>query len=109
MAFTLTPGNGTGAARLPAGKFLENCAFVTEKRSTSIAIGWSVPVSGLELHPPKSSGFSRRTFSPTNMRRACAWALHAPVPLFTAIDICGPQTTGTESPRTIRPRLLRRA
>jgi hypothetical protein len=31
----------------------------------SIATGWSEPVPGRELHPLKSSAFSRRTFSPT--------------------------------------------
>src|SRR5882762_748267 len=31
----------------------------------SIATGWSEPVPGRDLHPLKSSAFSRRTFSPT--------------------------------------------
>jgi hypothetical protein len=35
--------------------------FRTEKQPTSIAIGWSAPVPGRELHPLKSSTSSRRT------------------------------------------------
>jgi hypothetical protein len=31
--------------------------FVTEKQPTSIAIGWSEPVCGRELHPLKASDF----------------------------------------------------
>jgi len=34
--------------------------------AASIATGWSEPVPGRELHPLKSSAFSRRTFSPTD-------------------------------------------
>jgi hypothetical protein len=34
--------------------------------AASIAAGWSEPVPGRELHPLKSSAFSRRTFSPTD-------------------------------------------
>jgi hypothetical protein len=33
--------------------------------AASIATGWSEPVPGRELHPLKSSAFSRRTLSPT--------------------------------------------
>jgi hypothetical protein len=33
--------------------------------AASIATGWSEPVPGRELHPLKSSAFSRRTISPT--------------------------------------------
>jgi len=32
--------------------------FLGENQPTSIAIGWSEPVSGRELHPPKSSAFT---------------------------------------------------
>src|SRR5712664_2019687 len=34
--------------------------------AASIATGWSEPVPGRELHPLKSSAFSRRTLSPTD-------------------------------------------
>ena len=39
--------------------------FVTEKQPTSIATGWSEPVSVRELQPLKASAFSRRDFSST--------------------------------------------
>jgi hypothetical protein len=35
-----------------------------------ITTGWSEPVPGRELHPLKSSAFSRRTVTPTDVRRA---------------------------------------
>src|ERR1035441_2254970 len=37
--------------------------------AVSIATGWSDPVPGRELHPLKSSAFSRRTFATTNRAR----------------------------------------
>jgi hypothetical protein len=41
MAFKLNlPGNGTGAAPLPAGKSLENCAFRNRETIDFDAIGW---------------------------------------------------------------------
>src|ERR1019366_1714565 len=39
--------------------------------AASIATGWSEPVLGRELHPLKSSAFSRRTFSPTDLGLPC--------------------------------------
>src|SRR5215813_6727206 len=35
----------------------------------SIATGWNEPVPGRVFHPLKSSAFSRRTFSPTDLGR----------------------------------------
>ena len=52
-------GNGTGAARLPAGKSRLGCSLL--RNPTSIAIAWGEPVCGCNLHPLKSSAFSRRT------------------------------------------------
>ena len=50
--------------------------------AASIATGWSEPVPGRELHPLKSSAFSRRTLSPATveMDRAfrIAWGLATP-------------------------------
>jgi hypothetical protein len=51
---------GSRAARLVAARREiadKLCFFVAEKQPTSIAIGWSDPVCGRELHPLKSSGF----------------------------------------------------
>jgi hypothetical protein len=56
------PGNGTPAARLPAGKSRKTGLLVTEKQPTSIAIGWSEPVPGRELHPRKSGAFHGALF-----------------------------------------------
>jgi hypothetical protein len=59
QASRLIPGNGTGAARLPAGKSRLGCSLL--RNPTSIAIAWGEPVCGCNLHPLKSSAFSRRT------------------------------------------------
>jgi len=37
-------------------------SFVAEKQPTSIAIGWSAPVCGRKLHPPKSRAFHGALF-----------------------------------------------
>ena len=64
MAFKLNlPGNGTGAAPLPAGKSLENCAFRNRETTDSIAMGGSC--TSLVFH-----AFSRRTFSTVTARDA---------------------------------------
>ena len=54
----------------PAGRreIPENCAFVTEKQSTSIVIGW---VSGRELHPLKASAFAAQFIA--NCRQLVGW------------------------------------
>jgi hypothetical protein len=52
--YTQNPFDRTGAARLVAGRFLENVLLVTEKQATSIAIGWSDPVSGREVIRPSA-------------------------------------------------------
>ena len=57
QAFTFPPAKELALPCLPVGKFLENCAFATEKQPTSIAIGWSEPVLGRESHPLESSAF----------------------------------------------------
>src|SRR5262249_11066925 len=40
--------------------------------AASIATGWSKPVPGRELHPLKSSAFSRRTLSPSTILRSAS-------------------------------------
>ena len=44
---------------------IESSDSFVASAAVSIATGWSEPVPGRELHPLKSSAFSRRTFSPT--------------------------------------------
>jgi len=46
---------------------IESSDSFVASAAVSIATGWSEPVPGRELHPLKSSAFSRRTFSPTTM------------------------------------------
>jgi hypothetical protein len=48
---------------------IESSDSFVASAAVSIATGWNEPVPGRELHPLKSSAFSRRTVSPTN--RAC--------------------------------------
>jgi hypothetical protein len=43
---------------------IESSDSFVSSAAVSIATGWSEPVPGRELHPLKSSAFSRRTFSP---------------------------------------------
>jgi hypothetical protein len=63
-AFTLAPpAKELALPGCPQGTFLEHLLFVTEKRPTSIAIGWSEPVCGRNLHPLESSAASRRTIT----------------------------------------------
>jgi hypothetical protein len=45
--------------------YTESSDSFVASAAVSIATGWSEPVPGRELHPLKSSAFSRRTFSPT--------------------------------------------
>ena len=54
MAITLTP-----LARVNATRFRRSKPDVA-----ATIIGWSEPVSGLELRPLESSAFPRRTVSP---------------------------------------------
>ena len=44
---------------------IESSGSFVASAAVSIATGWSEPVPGRELHPLKSSAFSRRTFSST--------------------------------------------
>src|ERR1017187_3900486 len=44
---------------------IESSGSFVASAAVSIATGWSEPVPGRELHPLKSSAFSRRTLSPT--------------------------------------------
>jgi hypothetical protein len=44
---------------------IESSDSFVASAAVSIVTGWSEPAPGRELHPPKSSAFSRRTFSPT--------------------------------------------
>src|ERR1017187_72523 len=44
---------------------IESSGSFVASAAVSIATGWSEPVPGRELHPLKSSAFSRRTFTPT--------------------------------------------
>jgi hypothetical protein len=63
---TVTPkthSRGTGAALLPKWKIPKKTVlFVTEKRPTSIGTGWSEPVCGRQLRPPKCSAFHGALF-----------------------------------------------
>ncbi len=43
---------------------IESSDSFVASAAVSIATGWSEPVPGRDLHPLKSSAFSRRTFSP---------------------------------------------
>jgi hypothetical protein len=72
-------------------------SFVTSA-AASIATGWSEPVPGRELHPLKSSAFSRRTFSTTERLRytpkpddywLCAWGLRDSDMPNGGSDCCG--------------------
>ena len=45
--------------------YIEGSDSFVASAAASSATGWSEPVPGRELHPLKSSAFSRRTFSPT--------------------------------------------
>jgi hypothetical protein len=44
--------------------YIESSDSFVASAAVSIATGWSEPVSGRELHPLKSSAFSRRTVTP---------------------------------------------
>ncbi len=48
---------------------IESSDSFVASTAASIATGWSEPVPGRELHPLKSSAFSRRTVSPTIILR----------------------------------------
>jgi hypothetical protein len=45
--------------------YIESSDSFVASAAVSIATGWSEPVPGRELHPLKSSAFSRRTVTPT--------------------------------------------
>jgi hypothetical protein len=45
---------------------IESSDSFVASAAVSIATGWNEPVPGRELHPLKSSAFSRRTLSPTS-------------------------------------------
>jgi hypothetical protein len=47
--------------------YIESSDSFVASTAASIATGWSEPVPGRELHPLKSSAFSRRTVSPTTI------------------------------------------
>jgi hypothetical protein len=46
--------------------YIESSDSFVASAAASIATGWSEPVPGRDMHPLKSSAFSRRTFSPTD-------------------------------------------
>ena len=46
--------------------YIESSDSFVASAAASIATGWSEPVPGRELHPLKSSAFSRRTVTPTD-------------------------------------------
>jgi hypothetical protein len=46
---------------------IESSDSFVASAAASIATGWSEPVPGRELHPLKSSAFSRRTVTPVGM------------------------------------------
>ena len=48
--------------------YIESSDSFVASAAVSIVTGWSEPVPGRELHPLKSSAFSRRTFSQTKNR-----------------------------------------
>jgi hypothetical protein len=45
--------------------YTESSGSFVASAAASVATGWSEPVPGRELHPLKSSAFSRRTVTPT--------------------------------------------
>ena len=51
--------------------YIESSDSFVASAAASIATGWNEPVPGRELHPLKSSAFSRRTVTPTIM--ALCW------------------------------------
>jgi hypothetical protein len=57
--------------------YIESSDSFVASAAVSIATGWNEPVPGRELHPLKSSAFSRRTFSPTIQIRSFLIALAA--------------------------------
>jgi hypothetical protein len=62
--YARAPHNGTGAARLPAGKSLENCAFHCRETTDFDCLQWSEPVWGLDLLPAEVQRLWRRTVTP---------------------------------------------
>src|SRR5437763_17163250 len=48
-------------------RFASVAPFSKSPSAKPIATGWSEPVPGRELHPLKSSAFSRRTLTPTTV------------------------------------------
>ena len=65
---------------------IEGFSSFVASTTASIATGWSEPVPGRDLHPLKSSAFSRRTFSPTIVRDCLGGgrANDAPAPVLVA-------------------------
>jgi hypothetical protein len=55
--------------------YIESSDSFVASAAASIATGWSESVPGRELHPLKSSAFSRRTVKPTTNRTLQAWFL----------------------------------
>jgi len=49
--------------------FFQACSAFTHAAASIASTGWSEPVPGRELHPLKSSAFSRRTVSLTTVTR----------------------------------------
>jgi hypothetical protein len=64
-SLTLRPARSSSRQ---ATLYIESSDSFVASAAASIAAGWSEPVPGRELHPLKSSAFSRRTFSPTTLR-----------------------------------------
>jgi hypothetical protein len=72
--------------------YIESSDSFVASAAASIATGWSEPVPGRELHPLKSSAFSRRTFSTTTVgvensvrRRVFPSGEFLPVRIFLAV------------------------
>jgi hypothetical protein len=59
---------------------IESSDSFVASAAVSIATGWSEPAPGRELHPLKSSAFSRRTFSSiADPERRQSWLIHQSV------------------------------
>jgi len=80
--------------------YIESSDSFVASAAVSIVTGWNEPVPGRELHPLKSSAFSRRTLSPTSYFEDGGYAPHAPY----ARDMWSTRKTGPEAAFFLRPR-----
>ena len=95
---------------------IEGSSSFVASTTASIATGWSEPVPERELHPLKSSAFSRRTFTPVMSKRSPEWRIirlcqcaeEKPLVAMTHVPVEAERSTRsaawTENPEKIPPR-----